>query len=109
MRRKGGNDEQVRLDTVVLYNATGRKRVEEELRESEERFRIMADGCPAIMWVTDAGGRNQFTNRKYREFCGSTSEQLNGNSWHLAIHPDDAPGYLREFQRATRERSSFAA
>ena len=60
---------------IHLEDVTERKRSEEALRESEERFQIMADGCPTIMWVTDAEGGNQFVNRTYREFFNTTYEQ----------------------------------
>ena len=88
---------------------TERKHAEEVFRESEDRFRIMADGCPVMMWVTDAEGGNQFVNRAYREFCGITHEQADGCKWHLLIHPDDAPEYIAAFQRAVREQTSFEA
>jgi PAS domain S-box-containing protein len=41
----------------IFHDLTERRLAEERLRESEERFRIMADGCPSVMWVTDVEGR----------------------------------------------------
>jgi PAS domain S-box-containing protein len=86
-----------------------RKRAEEALRESEERFRIMADGCPAIMWVTDAVGGNRFVNRTYREFFGTTLEQVAGGGWHPLIHPDDAADYIGPYGSAVEDRRPFRA
>jgi PAS domain S-box-containing protein len=86
-----------------------RKRAEEALRESEERFRIMADGCPAAMSVTNAEGGIQFVNRAFREFCGATLEQVEGGKWQVLVHPDDAPQYLGAFLRAVEERTPFRA
>jgi PAS domain S-box-containing protein len=88
---------------------TERKRTEEALRESEERFRIMADGCPALMWVTNEEGGAQFINRAYREFAGTTYEQVEGGRWQLLIHPDDAVEYVGAFQRAVQQRTTFKA
>jgi PAS domain S-box-containing protein len=88
---------------------TERKRAEEALRESEERFRIMADGCPAIIWVTDAEGGNRFVNRAYHEFFGMMPEQVEGGKWQPLVHPDDAPLYMEAMVRAVRQRAPFRA
>ncbi len=96
--------------TVVhVEDITEHRRAEEALRESEGRFRIMADGCPTMMWVTDAEGGNQFVNQMYRKFCGITQEQGEGGKWQLLIHPDDAAGYIEAFHRAVREHATFRA
>jgi len=86
-----------------------RRRAEEALRESEERFRVMADGCPAFMWVTDAEGGVRFVNRTYQEFFGMTIEEVEGGMWRTLLHPDDAPNYLATRQRAVEERAPFRA
>jgi PAS domain S-box-containing protein len=83
--------------------------LEAALRESEERFRIMADGSPIIIWVTDAEGGVQFVNRTYREFFGVTCEHVQGRKWQPLIHPDDAEAYTEEFLQAVRERKPFKA
>jgi PAS domain S-box-containing protein len=83
--------------------------LEAALRESEERFRIMADGSPILIWVTDAEGGVQFVNRTYREFFGVTYEHVQGRKWQPLIHPDDAGAYMEEFLQAVRERKPFKA
>jgi PAS domain S-box-containing protein len=92
---------------VHVEDISGRKHTEDALRESEERFRTMADGCPTLMWVTNAAGGSQFINRAYREFCGPACEQVSGDEWQSWIHPDDGPVYVRAFQRAVREHAPF--
>ena len=93
----------------IELDVTERKRAEQALRESEERFRIMADGCPTMIWVTGAGGEQRFVNRTYQEFFGVTFEQLEESGWQPLVHPDDAPAYVEAAQRAVRERAPFRA
>ena len=85
------------------------KRTEEALRETEDRFRIMADGCPSVIWVNGVEGGIQFTNRAFRELAGATHQQLEGRQWERMLHPDDAAEYLETFQRALREHAPFRA
>jgi PAS domain S-box-containing protein len=94
---------------AIFRNIGKRVHAEQRLRESEERFRIMADGCPAIMWVSDAQGGNRFANRTFREFFGTTSEQVEGGKWHPLLHPDDAPNYFAVYLRAIEEHTPFRA
>ena len=94
---------------IHTEDITERKRVGEALRESEERFRIMADGCPAPMWVTDAKGGIRFINRTYRELFDTTFELMEGDKWQVALHPDDAAQYVEGFRRALISQTAFRA
>ncbi len=93
----------------VATDITDQRLAEESLRESEERFRIMADNCPLIIWVTDAEGRNRMTNRMYREFFGDSRDNLDSEGWRTLIHPDDYDAYARGFLVAVKERKPFRA
>lgn len=105
-REQGGNPA---YHVVHVEDITERKRALEALHESEERFRLIADSCPSMMWVTDAEGGHTFINRAYREFCGATLEDVEGGRWQILIHPDDAPEYIAAFERAMREHTPFRA
>ncbi|MGB6689711.1 MAG: PAS domain S-box protein [Terracidiphilus sp.] len=93
---------------VHVEDVTERRRAEEILRESEERFRAFADACPSILWVTDASGELEFVNKAFRRFFGTTHEEVQSGKWHLLLHPDDAADYIAVFERATRERKPFS-
>ncbi len=86
-----------------------RKRAEEGLRESEARFRTMADVSSVIIWVTDATGGIKFINQTYRDFCGVTDDDVRERRWEMVIHPDDREQYVREFLRCVRNKQPFYA
>lgn len=88
---------------------TDRRHTEEALRESEERFRIMADSCPIGIWVTDAEGRTRFSNRAYRDFFGMPSDPIEADGWRALIHPGDAPEFFRALDQSLKEHTPFAA
>lgn len=77
------------------------------IRESESRFRLMADGLPHIVWVHDATGQQEFVNSTFGEFFGVPMEEMTGDRWKQLLHPDDAEAYLDEFTRCVRARCPF--
>jgi PAS domain S-box-containing protein len=104
-----GSDGAPLCHVVHVEDITERRRTEQALRESEARFRAMADGCPTPIWVTDAQGGIQFTNRTFREFCGVSHELAEGHKWRFLIHPDDLPEFVRETNRAVQTHTTFKA
>lgn len=72
------------------------------LRESEQRFRNIADQAPVMMWTSGTDGGCEFANRQWLEFTGVSLAQTLGRGWALAVHPDDAQAtadrYLKHFQ-----------
>ena len=89
----------------IVRDITQRKRAEEALHESEARFRIMADSCPTVMWVTDACGETRFVNRTYREFFGIPF--VEGSKWKPLFHPDDYAQYVASFYQALALQAPF--
>ncbi|MFO7612897.1 MAG: PAS domain S-box protein [Clostridia bacterium] len=94
---------------AVSYDITERKLTEKALQESEQRFRIMADGTPIMIWVTDARGNNEFINKAYRRFFGVNSGQVRDQKWHPLIHPDNRESYVASFKQALKDQNPFHA
>ncbi|MCU0895444.1 MAG: PAS domain S-box protein, partial [Rhodospirillales bacterium] len=93
----------------TLIDITDRKLVEERLRQSEGRFREMADNLPLIVWMHDANGNLEFVNQTYCDYFGLSREDMHTDRWRVLVHPDDAPGYVAEFLACVRERRPFHA
>jgi PAS domain S-box-containing protein len=66
------------------------------LRESEERFRLIADSAPVPIWVTKLDRTRSFANQAYLDFLGLPFEQAIVFDWRKALHPDDLPRILQE-------------
>ncbi|MCC6491923.1 MAG: PAS domain S-box protein [Pirellulales bacterium] len=84
------------------------KEVENELRESEARFRNMADNAPVLIWVHGVGGC-QYVNKEYLRFVGGTLADVQGMNWAEYIHPDDAQGYVDSYMEAFERRQPIVA
>ena len=79
------------------------------LREdSNERFRIVADSAPVLMWMNGPDGCD-FVNREYLAFLGVTDADVQGYNWTQFVHPDDRRAYVTGYLEAVTERRLFQA
>lgn len=91
----------------VSSDITERKLAEETLRESEERFRNMADHSPVIIWVTGPDGQCTYLNRIWYEFTGQKPGEGLGHGWLEPLHPDDREPAETIFLPAKARHESF--
>lgn len=73
----------------TVENIDDRRKALEALKESEARFRAIADDAPVMIWVTNETGDDDYHSRLWLEATGQTAEQAAGKGWLRAIHPDD--------------------
>jgi PAS domain S-box-containing protein len=81
------------------------KRAVEELRQSEERFRQLADSMPQIVFTARADGRVEYVNRRWHEYTGLGD--IEGENWLPVLHPDDRQPCLAEAERTHRSGQPF--
>ncbi len=90
-----------------LELARVRREVTRELRESEARFRNMADHAPVMMWMTDASGSLTYLNRVWCDFTGQTLDEAIGYGAWDALHAEDRADSERIFFTANAARKAF--
>jgi PAS domain S-box-containing protein len=80
----------------------------ERLRESEERFRLMADAVPQIVWITDGEGRVEFFNKQWSDYTGVPYEATTAAKVAASfVHPDDVGPTMERFEEARRTGGTF--
>jgi len=77
------------------------------LRESEQRFRIVADAAPVLIWMSGLDKLCTFFNKSWLEFRGRSLEQEMGNGWIEGLHRDDLQKCLRIYTEAFDARKPF--
>lgn len=96
-RQVGFSLERARADTR-------RRAAEQDLRESEQRFRLMSENAPVMIWMSDAQGHCLHLNRMLREFWGVAEEDIASFSWGQTTHPDDMAEVGAAMMAAMSER-----
>ena len=98
------------LSYNVLHAAGLTRRLEASeagLHESEERFRIVANAAPVLIWMAGVDKLCNFFNKPWLKFTGRSLEQELGNGWAEGVHPDDLQKCLKIYTEAFDARKAF--
>jgi PAS domain S-box-containing protein len=91
----------------ATIDITERKVSEAALRESEARFRAIADTAPVLIWIAGTDRLCNFFNQGWLDFTGRALEQELGNGWSEGVHPDDLAGCLKNYVESFDARRPF--
>lgn len=95
------------LALAFITNITERQKRREALRESEARFRIMANSAPVMIWVAGSNGNRSFFNEPWLNFTGQSMDDELGDGWTAGVHPDEVDACLRTYREAFERRERF--
>jgi PAS domain S-box-containing protein len=91
----------------LLWQRARRRQVETKVRESEERFRLVANTAPVLIWMSGPDKLCNYFNQPWLEFTGRPIELELGNGWAQAVHPEDFRECLDTYTKAFDQRKSF--
>lgn len=100
--------QQFRVVAEVFASILARKRIEDGLHESQQRFQMMADTAPVMIWMSGTDKLCTFFSKQWLEFTGRSLEQELGNGWSESVHPDDLEHCLRTYSSSSDARESFS-
>jgi len=92
---------------VIHYDITERKESQLALKESEQRFHLLTDSAPVLLWATDEPGKRCYFNRQWLTFTGRPLEKELGEGWLEGVRSDDRDLYLNTYMAAFPERRPF--
>ena len=102
-----GEDARVSGIFVQGYDVTERKEAEDAARESESRFRLVAENAPVMLWMSDDQMRCLYLNAAMRQFWGVGEADVSAFDWNATIHPDDVAPLMAFVSRAVAKREAF--
>ncbi len=91
----------------VMVDITERKHADAALRNSEERFRMLADTAPMMVWASNADGQPVFINQRWIAFFGRQIHDVSPDGWYEFLHPDDREAWAAVQRRAFEAKQPF--
>ena len=98
----------LRMTLGIVEDITQQHQQLTQIRESERRFRLLADATPALVWMADTEGQRYHYNNQWLNYTGRTLSEELADGWKSEIAPDDLQMYLKRYQLAIVEQVPFA-
>jgi PAS domain S-box-containing protein len=92
---------------VYFTNITQRKHTENILKESEKRFRHLADTLPVMIWVSDENNKSVYVSKCWTDFTGVSLEKIISEGWKNIIHPEDHQEAIGQYNSYFKKKEPF--
>jgi PAS domain S-box-containing protein len=99
--------QQLQILGDIFYQAVLRARAEEAALESEERFALVADCAPMLVWMSGPDKLSSYFNKGWLDFTGRALEQELGDGWIASVHPEDLARLQSTYSQAFDNRKEF--
>ncbi|MBD2499029.1 PAS domain S-box protein [Anabaena azotica] len=102
-------DETGRVSSILslVLDVTERTKAEKAIRQSELKFRTLADTMPQMVWITKPDGYHEYFNQRWYDYTGKTLEQTQGEGWQYILHPDDVEPTFAVWQNSLQTGNSY--
>jgi PAS domain S-box-containing protein len=92
----------------MVRDISERKQVYNALEKSEEKFRMLAEVVPQIVWITEPDGNNIYFNQHWVDYTGMRLEDSYGQGWNKPFHPDDRARAAEAWENAVHNNGTYA-
>lgn len=104
VREEGGE----KLILLVFGDITDKKMTEKSLEKSEFRFKLLVETIPQLVWITDAKGKPEFFNSRWKSYTGSNDTEAEVERWLSFVHSEDRNKVLEHWQNCLETGESFS-